>query len=32
MIRRIKAYFWCKRMGINHPCKASGDSNFMRFG
>lgn len=18
MIRRIKAYFWCKRMGINH--------------
>lgn len=32
MIRRIKAYFWCKRMGINHPWKASGDSGFIQFG
>lgn len=31
MIKRIRAYFWCKRMGINHPWKASGDSNFIRF-
>lgn len=32
MIRRIKAYFWCKRMSINHLWEASGDSNFIRFG
>lgn len=29
MINRIKKYLWCKRMGINHPWKASGDKKFI---
>ena len=30
MIKRIKKYLWCKKMGINHPWKAGGDKNFLR--
>ena len=30
MIKRIRKYFWCKRMGIRHPWKASGDKNFLK--
>ena len=30
MIKRIKKYLWCKKMGINHPWKASGDKKFLR--
>lgn len=29
MIQRIKRYLWCKRMGIRHPWKASGDMKFI---
>lgn len=29
MLKRIRKYLWCKRMGINHPWKASGDKRFM---
>lgn len=29
MIQRIKKYLWCKRMGIHHPWKASGDKKFL---
>jgi len=29
MIKRIKKYLWCKRMGIRHPWKASGDKGFI---
>ena len=32
MIKRIKKYFFCKRMGIKHPWKASGDKGFIQFG
>ena len=32
MLKRIKMYRWCKRMGINHPWKASGDKKFMNLG
>jgi len=30
MIQRIKRYLWCKRLGIRHPWKASGDKFFMQ--
>ena len=30
MIKRIKKYLRCKKMGINHPWKASGDKKFLR--
>ena len=30
MIKRIKKYLWCKKMGINHQWKASGDKKFLR--
>lgn len=30
MFKRIKKYLWCKKMGINHPWKASGDKKFLR--
>lgn len=29
MFARIKKYLWCKRMGIRHPWKASGDKGFL---
>ena len=32
MITRIKKYLWCKKKGINHPWRASGDKHFMTFG
>lgn len=32
MIKRIKKYLFCKRMGIKHPWKASGDKNFIHMG
>ena len=32
MIKRIKKYLWCKRMGIHHPWKASKDKNFIQIG
>ena len=32
MMTRIKKYLWCKKMGIRHPCKASGDKGFITFG
>lgn len=32
MIKRIKKYIWCKRMGIRNPWKASGDNGFIQFG
>lgn len=30
MIKFIRKYKWCKRMGINHPIKAALDKNFLR--
>ena len=32
MMTRIKKYLWCKKMGIHHPWKASGDKKFMNIG
>ena len=32
MIKRIKKYLFCKRMGIKHPWKASGDCGFIQMG
>ena len=31
MIKFIRKYKWCKRMGINHPIKAELDKNFMDY-
>lgn len=31
-MKRIKIYFMLKRMGINHPWKASGDKKFISWG
>jgi hypothetical protein len=30
MIKLIKKYLWCKRMGINHPIKAAFDKEFLK--
>lgn len=30
--KRIKTYFFLKKLGINRPWKASGDKNFITFG
>lgn len=30
--KRIKIYFFLKKLGINRPWKASGDKNFITFG
>lgn len=30
LIQRIRLYKWCKRMGIRHPWKASGDKFFIQ--
>lgn len=30
MIKFIKKYKWCKRMGVKHPIWAALDKNFMR--
>lgn len=30
MIKLIKKYLWCKRMGINHPIKAALDKKFLK--
>ena len=32
MMTRIKKSLWCKKMGIRHPWKASGDKGFITFG
>lgn len=32
MIKRIKKYFFLKRLGIKKPFKASGDKNFIQMG
>lgn len=32
MLKRIKKYLVCKRLGIKHPWKASGDKGFIQFG
>ena len=32
MIKRFKKYLACKRLGIRHPWKASGDKGFIQFG
>lgn len=32
MIKFIKRYKWCKRMGINKPFRAALDKNFIRGG
>lgn len=32
MLKRIKKYLYCKKIGINHPWKASGDKGFIKFG
>ena len=31
LIKRIKAYRFCKQLGIHHPWRASGDKNFIQF-
>ena len=28
-MKRIKRYLWCKKIGIKHPWKASGDKHFI---
>ena len=28
-MKRIRKYLWCKRMGIRHPWRASGDKRFI---
>ena len=30
--KRIKTYFFLKKLGINHSWKASGDKSFITFG
>lgn len=30
--KRIKIYFFLKKLEINHPWKASGDKSFITFG
>ena len=30
--KRIKIYFFLKKLGINHPWRASGDKSFITFG
>ncbi len=32
MFKRIKKYLICKRLGIKHPWKASGEKNFIQIG
>lgn len=32
IFKRIKTYFFLKKLGINYPWKASGDKNFITFG
>ena len=32
MIKRIKMYLFCKRMGIKKSWKASGDKHFIQMG
>jgi hypothetical protein len=31
MIKRIKVYLFLKKLGVNHPWKASGDKRFCQF-
>ena len=32
MIKRIKKYLFLRKLGINHPWRASGDNGFIRMG
>lgn len=32
IVKRIKVYFFLKKIGIKRPWKASGDKNFITFG
>ena len=32
MFKRIKKYFWLKKLGVNRPWKASGDKGFIQMG
>ena len=32
MLKRIKMYFWLKKLGVHHPWKASGDKGFIQWG
>lgn len=32
MIKRIKMYLFLKRLGVNHPWRASGDKGFITWG
>ena len=31
-MRRIKKYFFLRKLGVNHPWKASGDNGFIQMG
>ena len=32
MFKRLKKYFWLRRLGVNHPWKASGNKSFIQMG